>query len=239
MSAADIDVAHRYGRKQGKSPRPTVVTFATLKAKNLAFNKAGSLRNLGFPVSADLPQEWVERRKKIRPFFIQAKQLLEQGKRNWRVKLQDDKLKLDGKLYSVSNLHDLPSDLSPAVVSTPMDENSVLFFTKDSPLSNHYLSGFAVDNLSFNCAEQYIMSQKALLFKHQDSFKEIMKERDPKKQKSLGKNINSFDQKLWQQKAETLITPGIRAKFTQNEDLKKVLISTGARKIAEANLFSV
>ena len=77
-----------------------------------------------------------------------------QGIRNWQAKLQDEKLKLDGKLYSLSNLHDLPSDLSPAVLSTPMDENSVLFFTKDSPFSNHYRSRFAVDNLSINCAEQ-------------------------------------------------------------------------------------
>ena len=172
-------------------------------------------------MSADLPQEWVERRKKLRPFFIQAKRLLEQGKRNWQVKLQDDKLKLDGKLYSVSNLHDLPSDLSPAVVSTPMDENSVLFFTKDSPLSNHYLSGFAVDNLSFNCAEQYIMSQKALLFKDQDSFKEIMKERDPKKQKSLGKNINSFHQKLWQQKSRGIDNTRNSSKIHTKRGLEK------------------
>ena len=77
VSAADIDLTHRYGQKQGKFPHPTVVTFASLKAKNLAFSKASSLRNLGFPVSADLPQEWVERRKKLHPFFIQAKRLLE------------------------------------------------------------------------------------------------------------------------------------------------------------------
>ena len=79
------------------------------------------------------------------------------------------------------------------------------------------------------------MSQKGLLFNDQDSFKEIMKESDPKKQKHLGKNIKNFDKKMWLQKAEALITPGIRAKFTQFEDLKKLLHSTGARKIAEAN----
>ena len=205
------------------------------KIKNLALSKSSSLRNLGFPVSIDLPQEWIEKRKRLRPFLLQARCLTNQGKGNWRARLQDDKLMLNEKLYSVSNLHELPPELSPMSVSTPMDNQSILFFTESSLFSNHYRSVFTVGKVNYNCAEQNIMSQKAKLFKDQKTFELIMKETDPKKQRALGKTVSNFNKKLWLQEVEALITPGITAKFTKNEHLKSLLLNTGKRRIGEAN----
>ena len=226
---------YRYGRKTGKTPRSVIITFTTQRSRNSVLSKSSSLRNLGFPISTDLPQEWIEKRKKLRPFLLQARRLANQRKENWRVRLHDDKLMLNDKLYSVSNLQELPSNLSPMSVSTPMDHHTVLFFTESSPSSNHYPSDFTVNDIHYNCAEQYIMAQKAQLFKDQKTFQLIMKEADRKKQKALGKTVRNFDKKLWLQEVEALITPGITAKFAQNEYLKSLLLNTGKRKIGEAN----
>ena len=79
------------------------------------------------------------------------------------------------------------------------------------------------------------MSQKAKLFKDEDSLKLIMQETDPKKQKTLGKKIEGFKQQDWREKAKTLCYRGIEAKVLQNPYIKKQLIATGNRKIREAN----
>ena len=192
VSSNEIDMIYRYGRKTGKTPRSVIITFTTQRSRNSVLSKSSSLRNLGFPISTDLPQEWIEKRKKLRPFLLQARRLANQGKENWRVRLHDDKLMLNDKLYSVSNLQELPSNLSPMSVSTPMDHHTILFFTESSPFSNHYPSDFTVNDIHYNCAEQYIMAQKAQLFKDQKTFQLIMKEADPK------------NKRLWEKQLETL-----------------------------------
>ena len=41
-------------------------------------------------------------------------------------------------------------------------------------LSQWYISSFKVDNIKYFCAEQYMMSQKALLFNDLDTYNKIM-----------------------------------------------------------------
>ena len=62
-----------------------------------------------------------------------------------------------------------------------------------------------------------------------------MQTRTPKKQNTLGKTVRNFNKKLWHQEVEALITPGITAKFTQNEQLKILLLNMGKRRIGGAN----
>ena len=110
-------------------------------------------------------------------------------------------------------------EYNPANIFTPTSQDTVVFFTHNSPFSNHHLASFTVENIRYNCAEQYIMSQKAKLFKDEDSLKLIMQETDPKKQKTLGKKIEGFKQQDWR-KQKLYVTEGLRQKCYKTHILK-------------------
>ena len=52
--------------------------------------------------------------------------------------------------------------------------------------------------------------------------------------KNEGKNIRGFNQQAWNDQAKSLCGPGLEAKFTQNEWLRKLLVSTGTDILVEA-----
>jgi ribA/ribD-fused uncharacterized protein len=86
---------------------------------------------------------------------------------------------------------------------------------------------------SFNCAEQYMMAAKALLFYDIDVYEAIMRETNPKEHKALGRKVRDFDPTLWDLVAQELVYRGNLAKFSQNEDLRQYLIGTQDRHIVE------
>ena len=101
-------------------------------------------------------------------------------------------------------------------------------------LSQWWKSDFAIDADSYCCMEQYMMAEKARLF---DSamVRDIMSCKDPKKIKMLGRKVKNFDESLWVQKRSSIVLNGNFAKFSQNDELKKFLISTQKRVLVEAS----
>ena len=81
------------------------------------------------------------------------------------------------------------------------------------------------------------MRQKCLLAGDTQTAVKVMKEEDPVKQKNLGKTVKNFNRVLWETQAEALVKEGIEAKVVQNPHVKDLLLSTGTRRIAEANKF--
>ena len=124
-----------------------------------------------------------------------------------------DGLEINDKLYTKKNVRELPLELNPEKVCTPMNDTTVLFFTKNSPFSNHYACDFTYEGINYNFGKQFIMCQKAKLFGDQQKLCEIMKKVNPQKQKRLGKQILHFDIRKWRKEAYKLILPGIQAKF--------------------------
>ena len=57
----------------------------------------------------------------------------------------------------------------------------------------------------------------------------------PRKQKELGRQVKNFDQAIWDGQKEDVVFRGNLAKFTQQIDLKELLLSTGKRIIVEAS----
>lgn len=47
--------------------------------------------------------------------------------------------------------------------------------------SQWWRSDFVIDGVSYNCAEQYMMAQKALLFGDEDVYRQIMRQNEPNK----------------------------------------------------------
>lgn len=108
-------------------------------------------------------------------------------------------------------------------------------FFWDGIYSNWYQSKFIVDGIEYLCVEQYMMSQKALLFNDIDSLNKIMNESSPRIQKALGRKVIGFDKVKWETVAKDIVYKGCYAKFTQNNILKQELLKTAGTTLVEAS----
>lgn len=103
--------------------------------------------------------------------------------------------------------------------------------------SQWYKMPFTVDGHRYNCMEQYMMSEKALLFKDLDMLRQILSATEPKEQKALGRKVKNFDSEVWNKHSQDIIFKGNYAKFTQNPRLKQLLLATGDKVLVEASPF--
>ena len=89
----------------------------------------------------------------------------------------------------------------------------------------------------YNTAEQYMMASKARTFFDGDSIGKILASDNPKEQKALGRKVKDFDPDEWNRVAKKFVFIGNYAKFTQDEDLKKILLATMGTTLVEASPF--
>jgi ribA/ribD-fused uncharacterized protein len=66
---------------------------------------------------------------------------------------------------------------------------------------------------------------KAIVFGDEEIAKQILEERDPKKVKALGRKVQNYDELVWNDKRYQIMLRANVAKFSQNEDLKQLLLS--------------
>lgn len=109
------------------------------------------------------------------------------------------------------------------------------FFTEASPFSQWHRCLFKAGELTFICAEQYMMHGKAILFGDREIAAEIIAATHPKQHKALGRKVKSFDDKVWKANREQIVLAGNRLKFTQNADLKAALLATRGTTLVEAS----
>jgi ribA/ribD-fused uncharacterized protein len=58
---------------------------------------------------------------------------------------------------------------------------------------------------------------------------------EPKEQKSQGRKVKNFNDDEWNQVADEIVFQGNLAKFSQNQDLKQLLLSTGDKMFVECS----
>ena len=76
---------------------------------------------------------------------------------------------------------------------------------------------------------------KATLFKDYEAAKFILDANNPIDHKRLGDTIKGFKKDVWKASSKKLMKQGLKAKFSQNVDLKQALLATGDRYIVEAS----
>ena len=114
------------------------------------------------------------------------------------------------------------------------EEDAVYFW--GGIYSQWFPSEFVLDGLKFNCAEQYMMYQKALIFGDYETETKILSTKSPSEQKALGRQVKNYDDSLWSQKRELVVYRGNLAKFSQNKALWEILIGPHRYKtIVEAS----
>jgi len=119
-----------------------------------------------------------------------------------------------------------------------MEEQFIFFW--DGPFSQWHPSNFVIDGVEYNCAEQYMMAEKARLFKDKDAEEKIMESiHQPAVQKAWGKKVRNFDVDKWNEVCKDVVYRANYAKFTQNEKLGKYLHGSIGKTIVEASPYDV
>jgi ribA/ribD-fused uncharacterized protein len=77
----------------------------------------------------------------------------------------------------------------------------------------------------FYNSEQYFMYMKAIIFGDYEIAEKILATKDPKKAKELGRIVRNYDDKVWNDMRYKVMVDANKAKYSQNEDLKKLITS--------------
>lgn len=111
----------------------------------------------------------------------------------------------------------------------------LLFYKTSSPFSQFHHANYIYNGISFCCAEQGMMYEKAKLFGDIETANSILTMRNPKNIKALGRKVKNFDDKMWNDKKKSIVYAHNVEKFRQNKHLKDALLETGKKILAEAS----
>ena len=102
--------------------------------------------------------------------------------------------------------------------------------------SNWYPAEFDYAGRHFANSEQFMMYHKVLMFHKYDLADQILRTSDPAKCKKIaGQKFPEFHPELWEKTCRTIVKRGVKAKFSQNEDILKILLSTENALLAECS----
>lgn len=86
----------------------------------------------------------------------------------------------------------------------------------------------------FSSSEKYMMYSKGMLFLDREIAAKILGCDNPRELKELGKKVRCFEEIVWDFNKVEIVYEGNKAKFTQNEELKKALFATKGTTLVEA-----
>lgn len=104
--------------------------------------------------------------------------------------------------------------------------NKYILFKSRGFLSPWYPTGFIVEGETYSSVEQFMMAQKAKLFKDKKSLSKIMAISSPSEIKKQGRKVTPFDSVKWEKIKDQVVFEANLAKFSQNPLLKKKLLKT-------------
>ena len=117
-------------------------------------------------------------------------------------------------------------------------------FFWDGPFSQWEPCYFEIDETEYNCAEQFMMAEKARLFRDEHTLELIMDTDVPATQKALGRQVDGFSKEVWEDDESTdngrpycwnVVWEGNLAKFSQNAYLLDTLLATDGTTLVEAS----
>lgn len=102
-------------------------------------------------------------------------------------------------------------------------------------LSQWWPASFKVGEQEFATAEHFMMHSKAILFGDEKRASQILGAQSCREVKAIGREVAGFDSELWREHRFAIVLRGNLAKFSQNEELKEYIFSTGESIIVEAS----
>lgn len=114
-------------------------------------------------------------------------------------------------------------------------DKHTFFFSNGSIYSNWYLADITIDDITYNCCEQYMMRKKAQLFGDFLTAAQVMETPMPREQKALGRQVKGFDPDVWGSVARDVVFRANMVKFTQHNELETALYETRHTLLVEAS----
>ena len=148
----------------------------------------------------------------------------------------------NGKSTSSSSTGETKKNAAPKKQKNQHPTQSIIYFyghsqsNKYGAFSQFYACTFVDEsNVTYSCAEQWMMASKAKVFNDMKTLSAIMNEQNPMKIKQLGRKVKQFNQATWDFLKYDIVVEGNRLKFSsQNVQLKELLLSTGTATLVEA-----
>lgn len=136
--------------------------------------------------------------------------------------------------------------MAPTTATDPNAEKFTFFWQAPSPFSQFHPAQFTGKPLfittpddekghTFLHCEQWMMFNKAKLFKDEKSAAMILQTTEPIECKALGRKVVNFDEIVWKRENERIVLEGNRLKFTQNPALLQKLLDTEGTTLVEAS----
>ena len=108
------------------------------------------------------------------------------------------------------------------------EQEVLFFFTGIEPTKeflNSYESPIQINAITYPTVEHYLQWSKAKLLGDETAASKIMKAKSAQSAKTLGNKLEDPDKK-WDAEQEKVLKAALKAKFTQNPDLRKKLVDT-------------
>lgn len=118
-------------------------------------------------------------------------------------------------------------------------DEKAIYFWEEGVFSHWYFCDFVIEGVTYNCVEQYLMAEKAYLFGDMETYALIMDAKDPLDHKYYGRNVKNFREWEWDLEKEKIAYHGNLAKFSQNKELKDLLLKTKEKHLVEGSPFDV
>ena len=106
-----------------------------------------------------------------------------------------------------------------------------------SCLSQWWEQPFEVEGITYSTAEHWMMAGKAKLFKDDEMLAKIIASKHPHQAKKLGRQVQNFDQQVWEEHRYAIVLEGNLHKFGQHDALKAYLTNTKNSIMVEASPF--
>ena len=210
-SAINFVRCHFLTKRSGDNRSSIIARFESYRQRTMIWNKRRSLRMVY--VTEDFPYDIRRKRNKLKPILKAASKNPQY--RNC-ISTKADKLLFKGKLLSVNNLQQLPTDINPRTLAEVKTDNVLIFGGINSiyyELSNYYDCDINYQNQKYNSIEQCYQHSKAVMFGDNRAAASILRATDPGDQKFLVKNIKGFNVNTWNRAKVGLMKDMLHCKF--------------------------
>ena len=154
------------------------------------------------------------------------------------VSLKEDNLFVNSVKYNVDNMNNLPGDLHPKHICSKSNATTEVFggiMSEAHPFSNWALFPFNYEGIIYANLKQAYMYHKSFENNDVAAAHAIWYTVNPRDIKARGSSIKVIDHDKWDNMKAGLMVNLVRAKFTQNDNLKKMLMDTKEKQLGETS----
>ena len=211
--------------------RPVLVEFQYQQDMDYMLGNKKYLRK-GIYLDKEYTPDIERHRRLLRPILKAARNLPEYKS---SCRMEDNRLVITGKHYTIENLDQLPEKLNVFNITSRSNETTMGFFGELNPLSNFYKANFVCENTQYHCSEQYIQHRKADYIGDQITSNKILNSTTALECKQISSGIRNYDKRQWEKVAKNICKPGLKSKFAQNPGLADILLKcTEKNQIVES-----